>query len=46
MSIVIKNAAFVENDDGEIILEKSTTTAGFSIVEVLPPDFVTENNLL
>jgi len=45
MSIVIKNTTFVENDDGEIILEKSTTTAGFNIIEVLPPDFVTENNL-
>ncbi len=44
MFIVIKNTTFAENDDGEIILEKSTT-AGFNIVEVLPPDFVTENNL-
>jgi hypothetical protein len=45
MSIVIKNTTFVENDDGKIILEKSTTTAGLNIVEVLLPDFVTENNL-
>jgi hypothetical protein len=44
MSIVIKNTTFAENNDGEIILEKSTT-AGFNIVEVLSPDFVTENNL-
>jgi hypothetical protein len=44
ISIVVKNTTFAENDDGEIILEKSTR-AGFNIVEVLPPDFVMENNL-